>query len=100
MRKGLKIALVIILIATILIASSVVITFVVIKKQHEPIPYDLDNAPKEILEIKDKLENKLVNATFTWEDMTEFLIFAQYVADNCPEILSIIEDSIELFSSK
>ncbi len=54
-------------------------------------PYDLSNAPQYILDIKEDLSGKLTNDTFTWDDMSDFVIFAQYVADNNPDVFNEIE---------
>lgn len=92
MKKGLKITLIIVIVIILLVASAGIITITVIKNRHKPVPYNMENAPEEILEMRDNLREKLQNETFTWEDMPDFIIFAQYVVDHCPEILEIVED--------
>ena len=50
-------------------------------------PFDLSNAPQYIIDIKDDLSQKLEEDTFEWSDMPDFVTFAQYVADNSPDVL-------------
>lgn len=54
-------------------------------------PFDLSNAPQYILDIKDDLSTKLEEDTFEWSDMSDFVVFAQYVADNSPDVLKRLE---------
>ncbi|MHA1199872.1 MAG: aryl-sulfate sulfotransferase [Candidatus Heimdallarchaeaceae archaeon] len=53
-------------------------------------PFDLSDAPQYILDIKDDLSQKLIDDTFIWADMVDFVNFAQYVADNSPDVLDEI----------
>ena len=92
MKKGIKVVLVIAIVSILMVVSIGAITLTVIKQRHKPIPYSMENAPKEILEIREELSGKLENETFIWSDMNDFLIFAQYVADNSPDVLEIISD--------
>jgi hypothetical protein len=56
-------------------------------------PFNLDNAPEHIIEDKTFLKEKLENETFSLEDDREsFLAFTNWMADNSPEILDLIEN--------
>ena len=66
--------------------------FLTIKFKYNPVPFSLDNAPTDIIKIKEDLFDKLENGLFTWEDMQDFVVFSQYVADNSPVILELVKD--------
>jgi hypothetical protein len=57
-----------------------------------PEPLNLDEAPAEIRALKADLKEKLSEGTFTWDDMNNFTIFAEYVAAHHPEALGITKD--------
>jgi hypothetical protein len=57
-----------------------------------PEPLNLDEAPPEIRALKADLKEKLSEGTFTWDDMENFTIFANYVAAHHPEALEITKD--------
>ncbi len=61
--------------------------FLYLKFAYVAKPFDLSNAPQYILDIKDDLSEKLDENTFEWSNMPDFVIFAQYVADNSPDVL-------------
>ena len=54
-----------------------------------PEPLNLDEAPAEIRAMKTDLKSKLAQGTFTWDDMENFTIFSEYVAENQPEAQDI-----------
>lgn len=56
-----------------------------------PAPFSLDDAPTEIQVIKQDLKEKLEDETFTWADIDDFIILAQYIADNSPAVADMIE---------
>ena len=92
MNKILKKSLIAFSILVILIISAGVITFVVIKLTHRVVPFDLSDAPTEILLIRDQLLGELANDTFEWSDMADFIIFGQYIANNSPEVLELVSN--------
>jgi hypothetical protein len=92
MKKILKRSLIAFGIFVALIITAGVTTFLVLKLTHRVVPLDLSDAPPEILSIREDLLNVLGDDTFDWSHMTDFIIFSQYVADNSPEILDLIED--------
>ncbi|MCG3220332.1 MAG: aryl-sulfate sulfotransferase, partial [Candidatus Heimdallarchaeota archaeon] len=96
MNKVLKKSLIAFSILAILIVSAGVTTFLVIKLTHRVVPFDLSDAPAEILLIRDQLLDDLGNDTFEWSDMADFVIFSQYVANNSPEILELVSDWEEI----
>ena len=57
-----------------------------------PEPFSLDDAPVEIILIKDDLKTKLTEDTFSWSDMENFITFSQYIADNSPLVAELIQD--------
>ncbi|MFW9964852.1 MAG: aryl-sulfate sulfotransferase, partial [Candidatus Sifarchaeia archaeon] len=57
-----------------------------------PEPFDLDNAPAEIIAIKIDLKTKLSEETFSWSDMDDFITISQYIADNSPMVKELIQD--------
>ena len=57
-----------------------------------PEALNLDEAPAEIRTLKEDLKEKLSEDTFTWDDMENFTIFANYVAAHHPEALEITKD--------
>jgi hypothetical protein len=57
-----------------------------------PEPFSLDDAPAEIVLIKDGLKTKLTEDSFSWSDMQDFITFSQYIADNSPLVVELIED--------
>ncbi|MGD9396462.1 MAG: aryl-sulfate sulfotransferase [Candidatus Thorarchaeota archaeon] len=56
-----------------------------------PEPFSLDDAPAEIIAIKEDLKGKLSEGTFSWSDMDDFISFSQYIADNYPLVAELIE---------
>ena len=56
-----------------------------------PEPFSLDDAPVEIIAIKEDLKGKLSEGTFSWSDMDDFITFSQYIADNYPLVAELIE---------
>ncbi len=66
--------------------------FLTIHFKYKPVPFNLDNAPVEIIDIKVDLFSKLENNSFIWENMDDFVIFSQYVADHSPVILELVKD--------
>jgi len=66
--------------------------FLYIKLGFRPEVFSLDDAPQEILDIQTDLTAKLDSGTFTWSDMPDFVTFSQYVADNSPLVLDLIQD--------
>ena len=56
-----------------------------------PEPFNLDDAPAEIIAIKEDLKAKLSDETFSWSDLDDFITFSQYVADHSPLVADLIE---------
>jgi hypothetical protein len=57
-----------------------------------PEPFDLNDAPAEIIKIKEDLKPKLSEGTFSWNDIEDFITISQYIADNSPQIEELIHD--------
>jgi hypothetical protein len=57
-----------------------------------PEALNLDEAPAEIRVLKSDLKEKLSESTFSWDDMENFTIFANYVAAHHPEAIGITTD--------
>lgn len=56
-------------------------------------PFNLDDAPEHIIVNKTDLKEKLENGTFSLDDDRQiFLNFTNWMADNCPDILDLIEN--------
>ncbi|MBS3795778.1 MAG: aryl-sulfate sulfotransferase, partial [Candidatus Thorarchaeota archaeon] len=71
----------------ILIISIPSIFFVMnILTPREPEPFDLDDAPQEMLNIQSRLQQKLNSGNFSWADIPDYVTFCQYVADNSPAV--------------
>ncbi|MFX0091158.1 MAG: aryl-sulfate sulfotransferase [Candidatus Hodarchaeota archaeon] len=102
MQKSTKI----LLIAGILIITVVLAVFIlaivsnIMQLGQEQKPFSLDDAPAHIVEIKKDLKEKLEDETFSWDDMANFVILCQYLADNSPDILEMIKgwEQIVLFN--
>ncbi|MCG3225815.1 MAG: aryl-sulfate sulfotransferase [Candidatus Heimdallarchaeota archaeon] len=92
MKKRTKIIFISIGIFFLIIIAGGLTFFLTIKFKYKPVPLDLENAPSEIKDIREDLYPKLVNYLFTWEDMVDFVIFSQYVADNSPVVLELVKD--------
>ena len=92
MKKRTKIILLSIGALLLIILATGVSFFLYIKIKFRPFACNLDDAPDDIIKIKDDLSQKLNEDTFTWEDMSDFVDFAQYVANNCQIILDIVKD--------
>jgi hypothetical protein len=56
-----------------------------------PEPFNLDDAPAEIILIKDDMKTKLSDGTFSWSDLEDFITISQYVADHSP----LVQDTIQ-----
>jgi hypothetical protein len=56
-----------------------------------PEPFSLDDAPVEIINIKDDLKTKLTEGTFSWSDIDDFITISQYIGDNSPLLADLIE---------
>ncbi|MFW9786930.1 MAG: aryl-sulfate sulfotransferase [Candidatus Thorarchaeota archaeon] len=56
-----------------------------------PEPFDLDDAPAEILLIRDDLKTKLTEGTFTWSDIPDFITISQYIANHSPLVKEKIQ---------
>jgi len=56
-----------------------------------PEPFNLDDAPVEIINIKEDLKFKLTEGTFSWSDIDDFITISQYIGDNSPLIADLIE---------
>ncbi|MFW9853274.1 MAG: aryl-sulfate sulfotransferase [Candidatus Thorarchaeota archaeon] len=92
MKKRIKIILIAIGSLLLIIIASAVGLFFYIKIKFRPVPFNLEDAPQHILDIRDDLREKLKEDTFTWSDMADFVIFGQYVGDNSPVILDLVKD--------
>lgn len=56
-------------------------------------PFNLDEAPEHIIVMKTDLKEKLENGTFSLDDDRQrFLTFSQWMAENCPDILDLVDD--------
>ncbi len=66
--------------------------FLWLKLAFRPQVFSLDDAPQQILDIQEDLVTKLDEDTFAWSDMPDFVIFAQYIADNSPLIKKLVKD--------
>ena len=76
----------------ILIISIPSIFFVMnILTPREPEPFNLDDAPQEILDIQSRLQQKLDSGNFSWADIPDYVTFCQYVADNSPAVHDAVE---------
>ncbi|MFW9992778.1 MAG: aryl-sulfate sulfotransferase [Candidatus Odinarchaeota archaeon] len=92
MQKSLKIFLIAVIL-TIIVSTSIVGLFLFNMVSTRNVkPFNLDNAPAHIIEIKTELKGKLENNTFSQDDMTKFITFAQYVADNSPVVLDLAKN--------
>ena len=56
-----------------------------------PEPFNLDDAPAEIILIRDDMQTKLSDETFSWSDLEDFITISQYVADHSPLVHDIIQ---------
>ncbi|TFG32890.1 hypothetical protein EU527_09155 [Candidatus Thorarchaeota archaeon] len=56
-----------------------------------PKPFDLADAPVEIQLIKQDLKEKLEDDTLSWDDINDFIILSQYIADNSPDVADLVE---------
>ena len=56
-----------------------------------PEPFNLEDAPAEILLIKDDLKTKLSEGSFAWNDLDDLITISQYIADNSP----LVEETIQ-----
>ena len=92
MKRKTKIILTSIGIFLIFVIAGGLSFFLTIKFKYKPEALDLENAPAEIREIRDDLYPKLIDDTFTWDDMPDFVIFSQYIADNSPVVLDLVDD--------
>ena len=92
MKKRTKIILISIGVFLLLVIAGGLSFFLAIKFKYKPVPFNLENAPPEIIDIKEDLYPKLVDGTFDWEDMADFVDFSQYVADNSPIVLELVKD--------
>ncbi len=85
----------------IILVITIPTAFFVLNLLHPPSPepFNLDDAPTEILLIKDDLKCKLSDDTFTWSDMEDFITLSQYIADNSPVVADMIQgwDRIVVF---
>ena len=96
MKKRTKIILISIGVFLLLVIAGGLSFFLTIKLKYKPVPFNLDDAPQEIIDIKENLYPKLIDNTFNWGDMADFVIFSQYVADNSPIVLDLIKDWEEI----
>ncbi|NPD90526.1 MAG: hypothetical protein HGN29_17570 [Asgard group archaeon] len=96
MKKRTKIILISIGVFFLLVIAGGVSFFLTIKFKYKPVPFNLENAPQEIIDIKEDLYPKLVDNTFDWEDMADFVVFSQYVADNSFVVLELVKDWDEI----
>jgi hypothetical protein len=96
MKKRTKIILISIGVFFILVIAGGLSFFLTIKFKYKPEALNLENAPQEIIDIKEDLYLKLVDNTFSWADMSDFVIFSQYIADNSPIVLELVEDWVEI----
>ena len=64
-----------IIVAVIILAITVPTIFIVLNTLYPPSPepFDLDDAPAEIILIKDDLKIKLSDGTFAWSDLDDFI---------------------------
>ena len=91
MRRRTKVGLVIVIIGIILIPLAFIL-YNILNPGGAVEPFNLDDAPNHIIEAKKELKGKLENETLTWDDMHTFVMFSQYMADNCPDILELIKN--------
>ncbi|MFX1517489.1 MAG: aryl-sulfate sulfotransferase [Promethearchaeota archaeon] len=93
MRKSVKILLIISVCIIILSIPTLIIISNILKMGERAQPFNLENAPKNVITSKLVLKEKLENDTFSLEeDRDEFLNFSQWMADNCPDILDLIKN--------
>jgi len=83
----------ILLVIGIILIITVPTVFVIVNILYPPPPkpFNLDDAPTEIREIKQDLNEKLEGGTFSWGDIGNFVTLAQYISDNSPDIADMIE---------
>jgi hypothetical protein len=84
------------LIAIILISVAIVsiplgIYFGLNQANQTPSVFSLIDAPQEIIDIQQELSEKARNGSLSMDDMPQFIIFAEYVGNNAPEILNKIQ---------
>ncbi|MFX0126402.1 MAG: aryl-sulfate sulfotransferase, partial [Candidatus Hodarchaeota archaeon] len=93
MRKS---RIIIIGISVIIVIIGIPAAFIIsniLKMGERAQPFSLDNAPEHIVEDKTVLKEKLENGTFSLEaDKESFLAFTNWMADNSPDILDLIEN--------
>ncbi len=99
MERRKKILVVVVVLTIILIPTLLVVTNILSQLGGKGTPWSLDDAPQNIIDAKLDLKEKLTDYSFTWDDMSTFIVFAQYLADNAPDILEHAEnwDSTVIF---
>jgi hypothetical protein len=76
----------------IILVITIPTAFFIMNLLYPPPPeaFNLDDAPAEMLLIKDDMKSRLLAGTFAWDDMDDFLTLSQYIADNSPDFLDLI----------
>lgn len=95
MRKSVKILLVVSVIIIVISIPAIFLISNVLKMGQKAQPFNLDGAPEHIIVFKTVLKDKLENETFLLDDLDDkkrFLNFSQWLADNSPDILDLIEN--------